>query len=406
MKSSAWLFALFLVSPPEPAIRYFTQAREVKIAAPDRQNYFVVDAGVWNRARPDLADLRLYDGETPVSYALSEQRGGVSSEEQPARILNLGSVAGRTQFDLDLSAVPEYNRIRLCLDAKNFLVTADVEGMNTLGTAEKTRLGSSTLYDFSRENLGANCVLALPTASFRYLHVRLSPGIRPQQVKTATASRWQERKASWTPLMARPEPSLGEKKKTQVTWMIPAGMPVDRIHFHVAPEEVNFRRTVTVTGAAGALIASGEISRIRITRGATTAVSETLDVDLPETRTSSLTVAVDNGDDPPLQAVGMQLLSLERRIYFDPQGKTALTLHYGDEKLSLPVYDYAKFFRADPAAVPAQLGPDAANRAYEGRADDRPWSERHQAVLWVAMIVAVALLAGLALKGLRSGIAK
>ncbi len=37
-----------------------------------------------------------------MQYALSEQRGGTSSHEEAARILNLGSVGGRTEFDLDL----------------------------------------------------------------------------------------------------------------------------------------------------------------------------------------------------------------------------------------------------------------------------------------------------------------
>ena len=40
------------------------------------------------------------------------------------------------------------------------------------------------------------------------------------------------------------------------------------------------------------------------------------------------------------------------------------------------------------------------NEAYSGRPDDRPWSERHNAVLWLAMILAVAVLAALAIRGL------
>ena len=44
-----------------------------------------------------------YDGESQVQYALSEQRGGTSSHEAAAKILNLGSVGGHTEFDLDIS---------------------------------------------------------------------------------------------------------------------------------------------------------------------------------------------------------------------------------------------------------------------------------------------------------------
>jgi len=48
------------------------------------------------------------------------------------------------------------------------------------------------------------------------------------------------------------------------------------------------------------------------------------------------------------------------------------------------------------------LGPGSHNPAYTGRPDDRPWSERHQVILWIAMLLAVALLAVLAIRGLNA----
>ncbi|HMK20859.1 MAG TPA: hypothetical protein VK466_00910, partial [Terriglobales bacterium] len=111
-----------------------------------------------------------------------------------------------------------------------------------------------------------------------------------------------------------------------------------------------------------------------------------------------LTVTIENGDDPPLAFDRVQPQCLERRLYFDPQGKVKLKLYYGDDKLSSPIYDYAKFFREDPNAALAQLSREAANPEYTGRPDDRPWSERHKDVLWAAMLAAVAVLAWLALR--------
>jgi hypothetical protein len=89
-------------------------------------------------------------------------------------------------------------------------------------------------------------------------------------------------------------------------------------------------------------------------------------------------------------------------VYFDPQGKTVLKLYYGDERLSAPVYDYARFFRLDALPAVAQLGSGAHNPEYAGRADERPWSERHMGILWAAMILAVVALAALAVRGMRS----
>ena len=116
-----------------PSISYFTNVRDVRISQAGRQNYFVVDEEIWAHARPDLADLRIYDGESQVQYALSEQRGGTSSHEAAAKYSTLGIVAGHTEFDLDLGKIAEYDRIRLHLDAKDFVVTASLAGSNPLG---------------------------------------------------------------------------------------------------------------------------------------------------------------------------------------------------------------------------------------------------------------------------------
>jgi len=49
------------------------------------------------------------------------------------------------------------------------------------------------------------------------------------------------------------------------------------------------------------------------------------------------------------------------------------------------------------------LGPGTHNLAYTGRPDDRPWSERHKAILWLAMLLAVAVLAVFAIRGMQAG---
>jgi hypothetical protein len=391
---------------PEPSISYFTNVRDLQMSQPGSQNYFVVDEEIWNYARPDLADLRIYDGESQVQYAHSEQHGGTSSQEATAKVLNLGSVGGRTEFDLDMfdmnaGQINEYDRIHLNLDAKDFVVTASIAGSNELGTKSATQLPATTLYDFTREELGSNPVLKVPTSSFRYLHVKLSAGILPAQVKGASVYNLQERKAVWTSVGSCSVPSQ-IARTTVVNCNVPAHVPVDRVRFQIDPKQVNFRRAVAVSNASDHRYgASGDITRVRMNRAGTTVVSEEMDVPIGG-GSGPLKITVDNGDNPPLAISGVQLLSVERRVYFDPQGKSLLKLYYGDAKLPFPVYDYARFFKADPAAAKAELGPGSHNSAYRGRPDDRPWSERHKAVMWLAMILAVIVLAGLAVRGLKA----
>ncbi len=102
-----------------------------------------------------------------------------------------------------------------------------------------------------------------------------------------------------------------------------------------------------------------------------------------------------------MKITGARLQQYERRIYFDADSRTQPRLYYGDAKIEAPVYDYAKLFQKDANAPQALLGAEEANASFAGRADDRPWSERHPAVLWVAIIGAVLVLGGIALRSMK-----
>ena len=267
------------------------------------------------------------------------------------------------------------------------------------------QLGSTTLYDFSREGLGSNFVLKLPTSNFRYLHVTLGPGIRSQDVKGATISNLQETKTAWTPVGAKPV-ITSEGKNTVVRWEMSTHVPLDRVAFKVAARDVNFRRAMTLKSVGTKpgeeiFLAGGSISRVRITRGRNTANSELLDLDVRDAHAGNYVLTIENGDDRPLDLEAVEPLSMERRIYFDGQGKSSLRLYYGDEKLTAPVYDYDKFFREDAGVALAQLGPSEANPQYASRPDERPWTERHQGVMWAAMVIAIAGLAVVAVRGMK-----
>ncbi len=425
----AFTFAVFALAAPASgqSLSYFARTRSISVASSPQTNYFVVDEEILQHARLDLSDLRIYDGKTQVPYALAIQSAGVQSAEHEAKILNLGVVGGNTEFDLDLSSVVQYNRIRLSLDAKDFLVTARVQGKDVLAGGTPVDLGVSTLYDFSRESLGSSTTLRVPTASFRYLHVRLTAGIRPQQVKGASVYSLEEKKSYWTDVGSCSAPrqvhtsaqgkssdrSTPEKPTTVIDCDVPLNVRVDRIAFTVTASQVNFRRSVEVTEASDAApggplgLAEGDISRVQLKRGGTVVNSEQLSVPVARSHAAAhFTVTVANGDDPPLAIERVQPQAVEWRVFFAPPSASQggmLRLYYGDEKLDAPTYDYAKFFKDDEPVAQAQLGPAEANTAFTGRPDDRPWSERHKAVLWVAMLAAVVGLGFLALRGLKQG---
>jgi hypothetical protein len=344
--------------------------------------------------------VRLYDGQSQVPYVVHKQSGGSTTQESEAKVLNLGAVAGQTEFDVDTRGFEEYDRVRLELDAKNFINSAQVEGRHAVNDRAGAKLGASTLYDFTEEGLGSNFVLKFPSASFPYLHVRLAPGIRPDQVKGAYLSSFSETKAAWTN-SGQCSPATGTPKQTIYQCSIAEGMPVERIAFVVPAATANFNRTVVLSDEHGVEFQSGSISRVRMNRGGQTVTSEDLSLEIYSRTMQQIKITIENGDDPPLPIQQVQPLSIERRLYFDPKGKTLLHFYYGDPKLDPPTYDYAKFFQQAPDPALAQLGTPQANPEFTARPDDRPWSERHSYVLWAAMLLAVLVLGGLALRGLK-----
>lgn len=395
---------------PQPAIPYFSNVRSVTVKQAERQNYVVVDNAVWLYAQRDLADLRLYRDRTEMPYALTTERGSVSTVESPAKLLNLGSVQGTTQFVLDTTGAPEYDRVTLKLsdDAKDFITRANIEGADEMSASKWTDLGSHPLYDFSREKLGSNSVIKLPLSRFKFLRFSV-PSLSPDQIKAATLATTEEEKARWSELRVFNQKIENIGRRTIITWAMEGNAPVERLQFVLHPNEINFRRPVQVVALRkqddGHLdeiyVQSSTISRIHLERKGKVVDSEELAIDL-NTYERDFRVTIENGDDLPLRIDKVQPLAYERRVYFDPHGATALNLYYGDWKLGAPVYDYAKLFTRDANAAAAELGSPLANPEYAQRPDERPWSERHGWVLWAAMIVAVLGLGAVALRGLKA----
>jgi len=113
------------------------------------------------------------------------------------------------------------------------------------------------------------------------------------------------------------------------------------------------------------------------------------------------TVTIDNGDDAPLEINLVRLQMLERRLCFDAAPGAGYTLYYGDAALAAPRYDYATLFRPQANAAQVQAGPEQPNPTYQPRPDDRPFTEKHPALLWVALALVVVLLGLIAIRSVK-----
>lgn len=397
MNSLAKLAALaWLLSP---SISYFHFQRAVQVSTPG-QSYIVVDDSIWKHARPDLGDLRLYAGEKEIAYALVTESGTSQRQRIQAPVLQQSSVAGKTQFLINMSDLAAYDHVGLDLATRDFVAHARVEGSDELHGRSWAGLGDSILYDLSKEGLGSNSTLRLPTATYRYLRVTLDGPVKPEDVRGATSELGETQPAVWRDVSQSPRQEQ-QDKQTLLTFDIAENVPVERAIFEIDAAQPNFQRRVEIQNEKSGWLAASEISRIHMVRGGQKVDSEDLAVPFSCNGQRAIRIIIHNGDDPPLKITGARLQQTERRLYFAAPPQTQVVLFYGDEKLERPVYDYAKLFQRDKGAVLAQLDGEVSNPAYAGRPDDRPWSERHPAVLWVVLVAAVVSLGAVALRSVR-----
>jgi len=392
---------LFVFLATSPAISYFKYERQIETASATGQHYVVVDETVWPHALPNLDDLRLYSAGKEIPYARRTMWGSRETEQKIVRLLQPGTLGGKTQFILDMSGVSEYDRIILTLKTKNYVAHARVEGQDDSHGKQWANLGTTTLFDLSEEKLGRNSTLQIPVSTYKFLRVTVDGPVKPSEVQGGTAGIERAQEAAWRDLGSEPKQTQ-EGKDTVLTFAVPENVPVERLMLVIDPAQGNFQRDLEMQSEKGFPTGAGEISRIHMHRnGGRIDVDQTW-LSLRATGQGQLRVIIHNGDDAPLRITRARLQQYERRIYFDCDAGASLALYYGDQKLTSPVYEYAKLFQSNVNAEQTQMGAEEANAGYTGRPDDRPWSERHPSVLWAALLAAVAILGGIAVRSLKS----
>ena len=383
-----------------PSISYFQYQRPVQAGAAG-QNYVVVDEPTWAHARGDLGDLRLYLDGKEFPYALIEERGDFDPQRRGVPVLQQSTVEGKTQFLVDMASLEEYDRVELTLATKNFVAHAYVEGQDDPHGKTWAKVGDGIIYDLSAERLGSNYVLRFPLSKFRYLRVTIDGPVKPKEVQGALTESGKQKPPSWREVAG--EGSTEQRgRDTIVTFNVSEKVPVERISIAVDPQQINYRREVEVRDEKDYVLGNGELSRIHMVRSGQKIDSENQAINVSTRGHKQIKIVIHNGDDAPLKIQQTRLQQIQRRVYFDAPSAAQFTLYYGDDKLSQPVYDYAKLFAQSASPAQAQLGGEATNSQYAGRPDDRPWTERHPAVVWTAIVAAVLILGTMALKSMKS----
>jgi len=415
MRSLAVL-ALLMLAAPVPEIRYFHFERPIEMAAQaGGQTCLVVDPAVFGHAAPQLADLRVYQGATQTPFVVRTDFPVVSGD-QSIGLLNLGKRGNQTVFDAEMPP-GKYSDVQLKVNGHDFLATVTVTGGQAEG-ASRTKLGSFTIFDLSRQRLGRSTVLHLPESDFRYLHLQIAGPIAPDDVTGLSVTRVPVSQPRFVTVAETANSSV-RGRNSVIEFTVPAHTPVDRIVFVPGQKPANFSRDVEISVAPVARAPvndeseppqpasyAGNILRVHSIEDGVRIDEEHLTVDAPQAESDGAakwTITIENRDDAPIQLTQVRLEMLERRLCFDATAGAAYTLYYGDAALAAPQYDYASLFAFEQNAVVAGLGAESANPAWQARPDQRPFTERHPILLWMALVVVIAVLGVVAFSSFKAG---
>ena len=406
----------------EPRPVRYARAVQLPAISASGQACAVLDSAVLAHSASSSAnDLHLFAArtgkpETQTAFALTES-GPPIVDLQIATPGNITALAGRISFDLAMPSRP-YSEVALGLDAKNFLGTAIVSGLDPQDR-HATPLGTFPIFDLTAQGLARSTSLPLRESSFSILHIELrltdlagNPlhDLFPSIVQSAAVPPSRAAQTIYTPPASAPVEQQGHW--SVATFTVSAHVPVERVLF-VLPSSAptDFLRDITVTatpidksidalGAAEGI--SGHIFRVQ--RPAADEVpainSGILSIDAAlgsKLRSPArVTVTVLNNSAPPLPIERVELQMRQRSLCFNAAPHTSYTLEYGDPSLRPPPATYARTFVPSATPIAATLGPEQANAHFIPH-NDRPPDERQGQQLFWLIVLAVISVGGVLL---------
>lgn len=383
--------------------KYF-RAIDLSAAPAERLVSVEVPQGVYARSENRLADLRIIDdtgAEAP--YFIEARYGAQQTSERACRLQEKSFVPGQySQIVCDAGdSAGFHNGIRIESPEQNFMAWAEV------AVSDNARLwrivnDRSPIYEFSARNLTGVNTLHYGETNARYVRLRVFRADKAFTVNSIFILHGVTQKKESAPIDAKIAPDAANFEGETVfrAELGEPGLPVDEIGIETTQPE--FSRRVSVESSSDGINwsyrGSGDVYRFR--QG--DAQKESLRIGLYDQWSPYLRIHIANGNDPPLAALRVTLYMTPRKIAFRQQPGRNYLLLYGQSEAHSPQYDIGQTVNAEQvraATLADGVGAEAANAAWS---DPRPWTDRHTAVLWVAAILAAALLALLALRSLRS----
>ncbi|MGO9231462.1 MAG: DUF3999 family protein [Bryobacteraceae bacterium] len=370
---------------------------------------FVLDGEVLNQARPDQADLRLYDGAgREIPYVLRVRHDVDTQSDFAVREFNRSVAGGAAEVSCDLGVQSvEHNLVEIDTAGSNFRRLADVQG-SADGSAWSTLASQAILFRFSAVGRSVEqSGVPYPVSRYRYLRVRVSrdpqvdseaPQIAALRVRRSV--RVQGEMVAFPAERQERDADRMDGRPASV-WRIDLGVhvPFERLSFDVRAPTFSrqFQLEIVDDPAAPVLIASGELTR------ETDTADRSVVIAFAERVGRRLILTVVDDRNPPLPLVGITAIGAARQVIFEaaPASAGLVRLYYGNPKALAPRYDLGMRIPAN-AGTPLRmaLSPQNANPVY--RPEPKPFSERSPWLIYLVLGAASLTLAAVLLSLARA----
>jgi hypothetical protein len=412
--------------PPKPTPgestknwRYRLDVSPPEARTTSRWQDFVLTPTVFEAARLDLADLRLFDAEGhELPYDLRIRRPDYRTETIPGKIFNRSrGTDGSAEVAIDLgSETVEHNEVDVELPLRQYHRQARLEG-SVNGLDWRLLVGKNLFhFELGKDRL-EDRRLSYSPSRYRYLRVRVEPDRvvdkSPLEITAVKVLRRVEVPGESLTLPGR----LGAREPVRTdgvpgsAWTIALGgdhVPCERITCEVDDPEFVRNYRIESGGPPGEDTPFGPVTSGVWRRTAGSDLKPVV-AEFPEIQASRLRLVVTDAGNPPLNVRSVTFGASAREVVFPGVDSTtagSLRLYVGNPKGFAPRYDFAR-------NLPASLEPAPTRRTLSSRLENpdylpepKPLTERWPWLIYVVLGVIAATLGLIIVDLARQAIAR